>query len=90
MSQTRSRQGIMVDILRTLGEPRLKTPMMCSANLTHGQSKYYLGLMLSAKLVRNTDDDRWVITEKGKKFLQIYEEAEMVLKECSLAPILAS
>jgi predicted transcriptional regulator len=79
----------MADILRTLAEPRLKTPMMCSANLTHGQSEYYLTAMLSAGLIRNTSDDKWVSTEKGKRFVQVHEEVEMMLNNCILAPLVS-
>lgn len=89
MSQTRSRQEIMASILRVLEEPRLRTPMECSARITQGQSKYYLEAMLAAGLVRNTDDNRWVRTGKGKQFLQICEEIEMILQGRVLVPLAA-
>ncbi len=78
--KVRSKQDIIADILKLLDEPKLKTRVMYGANLSHSQSQYYLGLLAAGKLIQNLDDSKWVTTEKGRKFLELYEEAEMMLR----------
>lgn len=75
----RSKHDIIADILRLLKEPKLKTRVMYGANLSHSQSQYYFALLMAGKLIQHMDDNRWMTTERGRKFLQLYEEAEMML-----------
>ena len=81
MSHTRSREVIIADILKLVLEPRLKTHVMFKANLSFGQSTYYLQLMSSSGLIKNSTDGKWFATEKGRMFLRLHEQAEFLLKE---------
>ena len=76
--RVRSRQDIMADVLRLVQEPQLKTHIMYKVNLSFEQSQNYFELMVSNGLIHNTSN-KWSITEKGRRFLQLYDEAEKVL-----------
>lgn len=81
MLRLRSKHVIAADILKLTKEPKLKTHVMYSANLSFSQSQYYFNILASAGLIQNVDDNMWVTTEKGRKFVQLFEEAEMLLKQ---------
>lgn len=76
----RSRQEIVADILKQVQEPLIRTRIMYGANLSYSQSKHYLQQMQLSGLILHRNDDTWVATEKGRKILRLYEEAEMTLK----------
>ncbi len=75
----RSKHNIILEILHLVIEPRAKTRIMYGANLCYAQIKYYLDFMAAREIIRETDDGKWVVTEKGRKLLQLYDEAERVL-----------
>jgi predicted transcriptional regulator len=68
-----------------LSEPKLKTHIMYGANLSYSQSRYYLELLSSGNLIHRLNDKKWVTTEKGDKFLKLYDEAETMFKHNALA-----
>lgn len=70
----------MAAMLKVAHEPMLKTHMMYAANLSFEQSQRYFNKLVSAGLIQKTDDKRWVATEKGRKFLQLFEELEMLCR----------
>jgi predicted transcriptional regulator len=86
MTKVRSREDIMADIIALVQEPRLKTHIMYKANLSYEQSSYYIPMMQSAGLIRNTSDNRWAITGKGQKFLTLYEESKSLIAQVSPMP----
>ena len=77
--RVRSRQDIMADMLRLVQEPQLKTHIMYKVNLSFEQSQNYFELMVSNGLIHNTSN-KWIITEKGRRLLQLYDEAEVLVK----------
>ena len=77
--RVRSRQDIMADMLRLVQEPQLKTHIMYKVNLSFEQSQNYFELMASNGLIHNTSN-KWIITEKGRRLLQLYDEAEVLVK----------
>jgi predicted transcriptional regulator len=68
----------MADLLRLVQEPQLKTHIMYKVNLSFEQSQNYFEFMVSTGLIHNTHN-KWIITEKGRRSLQLYDEAEKVL-----------
>lgn len=72
----RDRAGIICDILttiRTSREGRNKTQIMQSANLNYVQTKKYLGYMIGCGYLLVTQNETYVVTEKGARYLQFIE-----------------
>ena len=73
----RSRLEIIRDILLVLGEDgSKKTHIMYGANLSYKLLLRYLEHILDAGLVEYDGDSYYTITEKGKKFLKLYQKYE--------------
>jgi len=51
-----------------------KTRIMYQANLSYRQMEKYLNSLLESGLVECEDDSFYLITGKGKEFLQMYED----------------
>lgn len=81
MPRLRSRQDIMSEVLRQVQEPKVKTHVMYGVNLSYSQTLYYFSQMQAHGLIRQTDDNRWIATEKGRKFLRLCEEAQSILND---------
>jgi predicted transcriptional regulator len=77
----RSRQDIISDIIVRANEPILKIHLMYSAHLTHDQLKAYLRKMMVAGLLEHTPDNRWVCTDKGRKYVRIYKQLEKLTEQ---------
>lgn len=73
----RSSTEIIDSMLRSIGSGTTKTRIMYSAYLSYAQLSEYLGLLQDRDLVRYDEGARlYLITEKGLKFLNAYEEIE--------------
>jgi len=73
----RSRLDIIADILSVVkgNDGAKKTQIMYGANLSYAVLTRYLTEILNACLLKFDSDKRhYVLTEKGKKFLQHYRE----------------
>jgi len=72
----RDRAGIVCDILSNVSthrEGRRKTQIMQSANLNYIQTRKYLDYMVTVGFLMVTQNEIYVITEKGHKYLQMVE-----------------
>lgn len=77
----RSRQDIVADILELLKEPTVKTRVMYGANLSYSQLQYYIELLEAGGLIQNIGYNKWVSTERGRRLLELYKEAEVMLEQ---------
>jgi len=74
MSKYRDRLRIIADVLSIAGGRAKKTQIMYQANLSHRLLCRYLEEVLDAGLVSCENEDRYVLTAKGKEFLDRHEE----------------
>jgi len=74
MSKYRDRLQIIADILRIAGKRARKTQIMYQANLSYRLLCRYLGEVLEAGLVGFENEDCYVLTVKGKEFLDRHEQ----------------
>ena len=69
--KNRSKIEIVRDVLSIASVSVRKTRIMYQANLSYGQLEKYLGSLLEQGLVECDDDSCYLITWKGKEFLQM-------------------
>ena len=69
----RSREQIIANILSAASEPIKRTHIMCHANLSFDQLKIYIGYLHGRKLIKQTKDDLWEITDAGRIFVSQYQ-----------------
>lgn len=75
MGSYRSRLDIIADILRAASQNAKKTQIMYQANLSYQVLQKYLSEMSEALLIEfNCHDQCYVLTNKGKAFLDVYKE----------------
>lgn len=75
MGSYRSKLDIIADILRVAREGAKKTRIMYQANLSYKLLSRYLAEIRKAYLIRFESGKRcYVVTQKGKKFLEEYKE----------------
>ena len=75
MGNYRNRLEIIADILQVASQNAKKTQIMYQANLSYKVLKKYLREMTVASLIRfETTDQLFVITQKGKDFLEAYRD----------------
>lgn len=77
--KNRRRLEIVRDMLYAASEKTKKTRIMYQANLSYQLFEKYFKSLLESGLVRCYDDSSYLITWKGKNFLQMYED---YLQEC--------
>ncbi|HJU95397.1 MAG TPA: winged helix-turn-helix domain-containing protein [Nitrososphaera sp.] len=75
--RNRSRPDIMAVILESANGGITKTKLLTRANLTTGQLKQYLDILITKKLVVQLADEQrrhlaYRTTEKGLRYLSIY------------------
>ncbi|HEU0143766.1 MAG TPA: winged helix-turn-helix domain-containing protein [Nitrososphaera sp.] len=75
--RNRSRPDIMAIILESANGGITKTKLLTRANLTTGQLKQYLDILITKKLVVQLADEQrrhlaYRTTEKGLRYLSIY------------------
>jgi predicted transcriptional regulator len=74
-SKYRCQHGIVEEILTLLAdEPRNQTRVMYGAILSFKQLQTYRERLERAGLVKVGSDGKWQITEKGRNFLQNYQD----------------
>jgi predicted transcriptional regulator len=80
MAKYRSRADIIAAILDVARDGSLKTRMMYRAFLSWPQLNEYLLTMKERDLLKQSDDDGlYYTTEKGKRFVTVYNECASVL-----------
>jgi len=79
-NKNRRRLDIVRDMLSAASVRVKKTRVMYQANLSYGQVEKYLKGLLESGLVECDDDSCYLITGKGKEFLQMYAD---YLERCS-------
>ena len=70
---------IVRDVLSVASEKTRKTRIMYQANLSYRIMEKYLSSLLENGLVERVDDSYYVVTWRGKEFLQMYTD---YLKRC--------
>jgi len=82
----RDKIQIICDILQLAnGRETKKIKIMHNANLSYGQSKQHLMFLIDKDLLRYDEDTRtYKTTEKGIRFLQIYDQIDGMIKEVQL------
>lgn len=79
----RSRNDIYASILKNTLNPILPTKIMYESYISYAQSKEYLYILQDAGLIKvnNPERDRsYLITDKGKKFLDIVDRMNEMIK----------
>lgn len=74
MSKYRDRLQIIASILSIASRKAKKTQIMYQANLSYRLLCRYLVEVLDAGLVRFENEERYVLTSKGKEFLNRHQE----------------
>lgn len=75
MGSYRKKMDIIADILHIAETFVKKTQIMFRANLSYKVLQKYLAELTEASLISYEDDKRcYILTNKGRKFLDIYEE----------------
>ena len=75
MANYRSRLDIIADILRVATRNPKKTQIMYQANLSYRILQRYLSEVSEASLICfNPDSQYYTLTEKGKQFLNTYQQ----------------
>jgi predicted transcriptional regulator len=77
---------IMAQILDVCHDSVGKTALMCRCNMSNGQLRGYLNLMLDAKLLHIDNNHRhplFKISDKGRYFLKIYESLKILIEDSS-------
>ena len=78
----RSRESITSQILELCLSPVKKTAIMYGATLSYAQLQMYLRLLQESGLVGKINEDGkdfWLITSKGREYLQAYEAVKKIL-----------
>ncbi len=75
MTNYRSRLDIIADILNVASRDAKKTQIMYQANLSYNVLQKYMRELVGASLVSFLEERRcYQVTEKGKRFLEAYDE----------------
>jgi predicted transcriptional regulator len=74
----RSRQDIIATILKNVCEPTRKTKVIHMAHLSFDQCQSYLNYMRSTGLVALTPEKKWVITDKGRRYSELYNALQQL------------
>ena len=78
-NKNRNRLEIVRDMLSVASEKTKKTRIMYQANLSFRLMEKYLNSLLESGLLECVDDSSYLITSRGKEFLQMYED---YLEQC--------
>ena len=73
-NKNRGRLEIVKDVLSIAAVRVRKTRIMYQANLSYTQLEKYLGVLLERGLVQCDDESCYLITWRGKEFLQMYSD----------------
>lgn len=78
----RHKLEIFYSMLKAVKEPRLKTYVMYSANLSYCSLDSYLEFLINRGLIERFNENprtKYMITNQGKRFLELYREIENIL-----------
>jgi len=81
LGKYRDHLDIIADILIVARNGTKKTRIMHQANLSYKLLEYYLKKVLDANLAKKDSDNRYVITEKGEMYLELYKKYVMKIKK---------
>jgi len=73
-NKNRGRLEIIRDMLSAASEKTKKTRLMYQASLSYRLLEKYLNSLLESRLVERVDDSFYLITWRGKEFLQSYDD----------------
>jgi predicted transcriptional regulator len=73
-NKNRTSLEIVRDMLSVATERRRKTRILYDAHLNHRLLEKYLKILLENGLLQTVEDSCYLVTGKGKNFLQNYEE----------------
>ena len=79
-NKNRNSLEIVRDVLSVASEKKRKTRIMYEANLSFRLMEKYLSSLLEGGLLERVEDSFYVVTSRGKEFLQLYED---YLDRCS-------
>lgn len=68
----------MADMLSAAKEPVNKTALMYSARMSFAQLNPYLNYLVDKQLIES-EDGKWVITNKGRVFLSMYQLVAQII-----------
>ena len=74
MNKNRRSLDIVREVLSIVSVRVRKTKIMYRANLSFVQVEKYLTVLLGNGLLKHDGDSGYLITERGKEFLQLYED----------------
>ena len=81
MRNNRTRSEIIIDMLNAVStNPELRTTVLYKCRLSYGQLMKYSKFLVEKGLIRETEDGKWICSEKGKVYLSVYAEAEKIIK----------
>jgi predicted transcriptional regulator len=72
LNKNRDRLDIVNEVLTIAQIKMRKTRIMYRANLSYVQAEKYLAVLLGSGLLAHDGDYSYLITERGKEFLQLY------------------
>jgi predicted transcriptional regulator len=75
----RERTEITQDILRLCCKPVKKTQILYKCNLSFDLLQKYLKYLMSRNLLAKNSDGLFQATDKGKEFLETYENLETLI-----------
>ncbi len=75
----RDRLDIMVSILELATTPIKKTHILYRANINHGQLIKYLEMLKELGMIKNNNNNLYIITDKGRIFLDMMSK-EVIIK----------
>jgi len=76
LTSKRNMITIMVVLLKLMDGINRTTHLMYKANISFYQLRYYLTVLKDAELYTTNNDNRCVITEKGKYFIELFEHKQ--------------
>ena len=79
-SAKRGRLEIIAEILLFCGRRKTKTKIMYNANLNYAQLQTHLSYLTSLGLLVR-EEGRYLTTEKGCRFLELFAELQDILRE---------
>jgi predicted transcriptional regulator len=77
--RNRTRNDILIDMLQAADSPITKTGMMYKCMLSYEQLKYYHEYLKEAGLIEQSERKKWIVTGKGRTFMERYNDAIKML-----------
>lgn len=77
--RNRTRNDILIDMLQAASSPITKTGLMYKCMLSYEQLKYYHEYLRETGLIEQSERKKWIVTDKGRTFMERYNEAIRML-----------